>query len=58
MEIIQLNFCGLNRDISRNIQKRAIIDADISKEELYEDDDDNTNIMNETLEMKKVKKKE
>ena len=58
MEIIQLNFCGLNRDISRNIQKRAVIDADISKEELYEDDDDITNIMNETLEMKKVKKKE
>jgi len=46
MEIIQLNFCGLNRDISRNIKKRAELDAIISNKELEGDSED---IMNDSL---------
>ena len=55
MEIIQLNFCGFNRDISKNIKKRAKLDAIMSKKEL--NDDDNEDIMNDSLEMKKRKSK-
>ena len=54
MEIIQLNFCGFNRDISKNIKKRAKLDAIMSKKEL---NDDNEDIMNDSLEMKKRKSK-
>ena len=58
MEIIQLNFCGFNRDISKNIKKRAKLDAIMSKKELNDDDtDDNEDIMNDSLEMKKRKSK-
>ena len=39
MEIIQLKFCGLNRNINKNIKKRAKLDAIISEKELNEDDE-------------------
>ena len=54
MEIIQFNFCGLDRDISKNIKKRAERDPIISNHELYEDSDD---ISIETLEMEQKEKK-
>ena len=31
MEIIHLNFCGLNRNIKKNIEKRAKIDSQTEK---------------------------
>lgn len=48
MEIIQLNFCGLNRDISKNIKKRAKLDAILSEQDLNDDNDRNP--MNDSLE--------
>ena len=38
MEIIQLNFCGINRDLTKNIKKRAKLDAIMSEKDLNEDD--------------------
>ena len=48
MEIIQLNFCGFDKDISKNIKKRAKLDPIISIKEL---NDDNEDIMNNSFEM-------
>ena len=56
MEIIQLNFCGLNRDLSKNIKKRAKLDAIISEKDLNEDNDFN-DISNSIETPKKYKKK-
>ena len=53
MEIIQLNFCGFDRDISKNIQTRASLDAINSNKELDGDDDD---ITNNSFEMERRKK--
>ena len=39
LEIIQLNFCGFNKDISKNIRERANIDAIISSKDLNDDED-------------------
>ena len=36
IEIIEINFCGLNKNIKRNIQSRGIIDSSL----IFEDDDD------------------
>ena len=41
LEIIQCNFCGFNKDISKNIRERANIDAIISSKYLNDDDEDN-----------------
>ena len=49
MEVIHLNFCGLNKNIKKNIEERAKLDAilDIDPNEIYnindcmsEDNDD------------------
>ena len=48
MEIIQLNFCGFDKDISKNIKKRAKLDPIISIKEL---NDDNEDIMNNSFEI-------
>jgi hypothetical protein len=56
MEVIQLNFCGLNRDLSKNIKKRAKLDAIISEKDLNEDND--INDISDSIEApKKYKKK-
>ena len=52
MEIIQLNFCGFDKDISKNIKKRAKLDPIISIKEL---NDDNEDIMNNSFEIKDSK---
>ena len=40
MEIIQLNFCGFNRDLSKNIKKRAKLDSILSERELNQEESD------------------
>ena len=40
MEIIQLNFCGFNRDLSKNIKKRAKLDSILSERELNREESD------------------
>ena len=40
MEIIHLNFCGLNRDISKNIEKRAKLESISLEKEMNMDFDD------------------
>ena len=52
MEIIHLNFCGLNRNIEKNINLRAKLDAlvdedDLSMSNKSEDDDYNINNVND-----------
>ena len=37
MEIIQLNFCGINRNVAKNIQKRAKIESEYSMNSISED---------------------
>ena len=32
LEIIELNFCGLNENLKRNIEKRALIESSSIKE--------------------------
>ena len=56
MEVIQLNFCGLNRDLSKNIKKRAKLDAIISEKDLN-DDDDEVNDISDSIEAPKNYKK-
>ena len=51
MEVIQLNFCGLNRDLSKNIKKRAKLDAIISEKDL--NDDDEVNDISDSIEAPK-----
>ena len=54
MEIIQLNFCGLNRDLSKNIKKRAKLDAIISERELNKEE---TDANEDSMEMSRRHKK-
>ena len=49
LEIIQLNFCGLNRDLSKNIKKRAKLDAILSEQDLNDEND--INPVNESIEV-------
>ena len=47
MEIINLNFCGLSKDITKNIEERARIDfLDIEIDNNDEDPDINLNDLN------------
>jgi len=39
IEIIEINFCGLSKNLKRNIQSRGIIDSSLN----FEDDDDEIN---------------
>ena len=55
MEIIQLNFCGLSRDLSKNIKKRAKLDAIMSERELNEEENENNDFF-DSLEMERKKK--
>ena len=38
LEIIEINFCGLNKNLKRNIESRGIIDSSLAIED---EDDDN-----------------
>ena len=51
MEIIQLNFCGFNRDLSKNIKKRAKLDAIVSERELNQEETDTNE---DSMEMSKI----
>ena len=42
LEIIELNFCGLNKNLKKNIMNRSIEDSNISN--IYEDDDEEQTI--------------
>ena len=53
LEIIQCNFCGFNKDISKNIRERANNDAITSIEEVNDDEDS----MNDSFEMERRNKK-
>ena len=55
MEIIHLNFCGFNRDLSKNIKKRAKLDAIMSEKELNEEENENNDFF-DSLEMERKKK--
>ena len=55
MEIIQLNFCGFNRDLSKNIKKRAKLDAIMSEKDLNEDNDINDISVSVSLQVPKKK---
>ena len=57
MEIIQLNFCGFNRDLSKNIKKRAKLDAIMSEKDLNEDNDINDISVSVSLPVPKKKNK-
>ena len=56
MEIIQLNFCGLNRDLSKNIKKRAKLDAIISERELNKEEEE-TDANEDSMEISRRHKK-
>ena len=43
LEIIELNFCGLNENLKRNIETRGVIDLSLTKED---DDYEERNIVN------------
>jgi len=38
LEIIELNFCGLNENLKRNIEKRALIESSLLTENENEKD--------------------
>ena len=37
LEIIEINFCGLNKNLKRNIESRGIIDSALINEENYDE---------------------
>ena len=55
LEIIQLNFCGLNRDLAKNIKKRAKLDSIMSEKELNEEENGDAN--DDSLEVSRNHKK-
>ena len=55
LEIIQLNFCGLNRDLAKNIKKRAKLDSIMSEKELNEEENGDAN--DDSLELSRNHKK-
>ena len=47
LEIIEVNFCDLNKNLKRNIELRSIIDSSLSIEDDYDNEIDNErNIIN------------
>ena len=56
LEIIQLNFCKFNRDLSKNIKKRAKMDAIMSEKELNEEENENDDSLEISAEYRKYRK--
>ena len=47
LEIVELNFCGLNENLKRNIEARGIIEAALINEDDAVDNDERKSINNE-----------
>ena len=47
LEIIEINCCGLNKNLKRNIESRGIIDSSLN----IENDDDDDEIDDETTKL-------
>jgi len=49
LEIIEVNYCGLNENLKRNIEARGVIDSSLINKDDDHDDDERTTINNETI---------